>query len=415
MYKLPGYITHREEPGAIYISSQLLQNQVMLDDSATQEEFRALIKTGGCETISTLLTQFLHEQEMLLNEDEIQSALTEFRKLLDDTLLLTIMPTEGCNFRCPYCYEDHRPVTMGRETVKQIQKYIADQAPRFRHVRVSWFGGEPTLCKETVLETNTLVQELQKSQPFQFTSGMTTNGYLLDLDSFKQYYAAGITDYQVTLDGWDHDKTRPHVSGEGTLETILTNLTAIAALPVEEYSFRITLRRNILAGDSDFTWYDHLFKLFGTDRRFSALVIPAGDWGGETVKSLELVCKQEKKQCRQAHEAYLDKIGMRRTRVENTPFANVCYASYPHGFVFRANGTIEKCTIAQNHPQNVVGYVNPNRGVVLNDIANRQWSTSNIKPECNTCSYVLSCLNLACKKPAIIDGSPEGPCPYAIY
>lgn len=121
MYILPGYTMHYEENGAIYISSKLLQNKVMLTEPAIQEEFRTLVKSGGCREISTPLEQFLHEQELLLNEGEIKTTLAEFKKLLNQTLMLTIMPTEGCNFRCPYCYEDHESVSMFRAMVDRIQ------------------------------------------------------------------------------------------------------------------------------------------------------------------------------------------------------------------------------------------------------------------------------------------------------
>ena len=47
MYILPGYTMHYEENGAIYISSKLLQNKVMLTEPAIQEEFRTLVKSGG--------------------------------------------------------------------------------------------------------------------------------------------------------------------------------------------------------------------------------------------------------------------------------------------------------------------------------------------------------------------------------
>ena len=83
MYILPGYIRHYEENGAIYISSKMLQNKVMLTEPAIQEEFRILVKSGGCRKISTPLEQFLHEQELLLNEGEIKTALAEFNKLMD--------------------------------------------------------------------------------------------------------------------------------------------------------------------------------------------------------------------------------------------------------------------------------------------------------------------------------------------
>ena len=266
MYTLPGYVEYYEEDGAIYITSKLLQNKVKITEKPLQEEFYAIVRCGGCPDISTPLTRFLHEQELLLNSEEITQALKEAVSILNDTLLLTIMPTEGCNFRCPYCYEEHTPISMSRAVLDRIQEYIAEQAPRFGLIQINWFGGEPTLCKDTILETSELIQSLQRENSFLYSSAMTTNGYLLNVENFKEYYAAGIINYQITLDGWNHDQTRPHVSGRGTLQTILDNLTAISALP-EEYQFQILLRHNILAGDRDFSWYDNLYKLFGADKQ----------------------------------------------------------------------------------------------------------------------------------------------------
>ena len=108
--------------------------------------------------------------------------------MMDECLFVTIMPTEGCNFRCSYCYESHRPLSMHRETLDQIQTYLVDQALRFQNLHLNWFGGEPTLCKDIILETCALVQEAQASHPFRYSGGMTTNGYLLDEDAFRQYF-----------------------------------------------------------------------------------------------------------------------------------------------------------------------------------------------------------------------------------
>ena len=410
MYIFPGYITYDETDDVTYVSSKLLENKVELSDPSIQEEFRSLIKAGGCSELATPLTQFLHEQELLLSEDEIRSTLEKLKALLNNTLMLTIMPTEGCNFRCPYCYEDHEIATMTRATLDRIQEYITAQAPRFQHVRINWFGGEPTLCGDVILETNHLVQDLQKEHGFQFSSSMTTNGYLLDAKHFREYYAAGITNYQITLDGWDHDKTRPHVLGIGTLQTIMSNLTELAALPKEEYPFHIILRRNILDSDTDLTWYDHLNELFGKDGRFFAVVTPVGDWGGETVKELDLLKKEQKMDRKAAHEAYLDRIGMPREKSLDMPLYDICYASYPYGFVFRADNKIEKCTIRPGHPKNQVGYVDPYEGVILDDAANQLWTVNDLKPECGTCPGVLKCLNLTCREPAVIQGRPDEMC-----
>ena len=299
---------------------------------------------------------------------------------------------------------------MTRATLDRIQEYIAEQAPRFQYVRINWFGGEPTLCGDVILETNHLVQDLQKEHGFQFSSSMTTNGYLLDAKHFREYYAAGITNYQITLDGWDHDKTRPHVLGIGTLQTIMSNLSELAALPKGEYPFHIVLRRNILASDTDLTWYDHLNELFGKDGRFFAVVAPVGNWGGETVKELDLLKKEQKMDRKAAHEAYLDRIGMPREKSLDMPLYDICYASYPYGFVFRADNKIEKCTIRPGHPKNQVGYVDPYEGVILDDAANQLWTVNDLKPECGTCPGVLKCLNLTCREPAVIQGQPDEMC-----
>ena len=200
-YIIPGYTEYYEEGGILYISSKLIQNKIKITEPKLREEFYEILRCGGCAALSTPLTQFLHEQELLADREEMEALLQRAKRMMDECLFVTIMPTEGCNFRCPYCYESHMPRSMRRETLDQIQAYLVDQAPRFRNLRLNWFGGEPTLCKDIMLETCALVQEVQAAHAFRYSGGMTTNGYLLDVDAFRQYYAAGIVSYQVRVDG----------------------------------------------------------------------------------------------------------------------------------------------------------------------------------------------------------------------
>lgn len=310
MYTVPSYVTYRTEEDAIYITSELYRNTVRLTDHGLQKEFINLTRCGGCAELNTPLTRYLHEQELLVTEEELDHALHQVRSLLDNIFMVTLMPTEGCNFRCPYCYEDHHAVSMTRDTLDRIEEYITAQAPRYKQVILAWFGGEPTLCKDTVLEVSNIVQNLQKQYGFHYAANMTTNGYLLNDKLFRQFYQAGITSYQITIDGWNHDKTRPHVSGKGTLQTIINNLASLSKLPPAEYSFHITLRHNILADDEDYSWYDYLYRLFGHDKRFAVLVRAVGDWGGEGVHSLSILHQDTKDVLVAKHVAYLDKIGM---------------------------------------------------------------------------------------------------------
>ena len=130
-YMLPGYTEYYEEDGVLYISSKLLQNKVKITEAKLREEFYEILRCGGCDALSTPLTQFLHEQELLADQDEIKKLLQYAKRVMGETLFLTIMPTEGCNFRCPYCYETHAPITMRRETLDQIQELFVKELEHY--------------------------------------------------------------------------------------------------------------------------------------------------------------------------------------------------------------------------------------------------------------------------------------------
>lgn len=404
MYFIPNHVSYYEQDKDIYVFSKLYRNKVRITSPDLQEEFRQLVQRGGSADLTTPLTQFLHEQELLINEEELNQVLSQVSHMVENTLFVTIMPTEGCNFRCPYCYEDHIAQSMDRHMLDQIKAYLTQEAPHFHIVQLSWFGGEPTLCKDTVIEISALMCQLRDIHGYELVSSMTTNGYLLDVESFLQYWNVGITNYQITLDGWSHDKTRPHVSGKGTLNVIIRNLLQLSTLSREEFPFHITLRHNILADDEDYSWYDYMYRLFGTDDRFSLLVHAVGDWGGESVKSLKLLGKEREDTLIEKHIDYIEGLGMQCENRKDGLLSMTCYASYPHSMVFRPNGLIEKCTVLLGHPKNRLGILDPKKGVLLNEGINRLWSGDSLKPECYTCSDLFSCFHMRCRAGMITTG-----------
>lgn len=88
----------------------------------------------------------------------------------------TILPTTACNARCYYCFEQGVvPITMTMDTAHNVASFIKHHC-KMKRVFLSWFGGEPTLAVDRI---DQICSEL-KSYGIEYTSEITTNGFLLD-------------------------------------------------------------------------------------------------------------------------------------------------------------------------------------------------------------------------------------------
>lgn len=402
MYFIPSFVKETYKNDNLYLSSPLYENTIKLDSKYIQEYLN--VKKNGTVTLNNELTSFLHAQSMMFTQKELENELVEIKEKLSHSLLLTIMPTEACNFRCSYCYENHKNLTMSVGMVEKIKTFITQklQTNKFSHLGISWFGGEPTLCSDYIFDLNSFVLKNIANTDVNFTSSITTNGYLLNMNLFKNYYANYVRSFQITLDGWDHDKTRPLASGKGSLKVILDNLKEISKLP-SSYDFSIMIRHNILDGDQDYSWYDYLKELFGNDRRFSILVRPVNDMGGETVKQLKLVKNND---LVKRHADYVSSIGMtcknKTMDFSVKPGQKVCYAALPNAYVFRADGRIHKCTVDLDFPLNCVGVIDEQYGVKIDEEKNKMWYEEEPQAKCYNCIELLSCLNKGCPRNRLI-------------
>lgn len=408
MYIIPGYTKFIIENDVLSVKSELFQSELIIDEKEIINEFNSIVNNGGFETIDTNLKKVLYEEGMVQTKKEIKESLEEVKRICDDDLFITIMPTENCNFKCIYCYENITNNVISDEILNHIQNYISLNIEKCNNLNISWFGGEPTLCKKKIIKFSHFIKTISQMNNVKYSADMTTNGFLLNKENFIDYFNAGIKHFQVTVDGSKHDIFRPHKSGVNTLEIILDNLLSISELS-EEFDFEITIRRNISKNNNDLIWYDYLKSIFGEDDRFKLMVAITSDWGGTGVKSIDLINKN-KKQTRDLHENYIKKIGMPVIGKNKSPFSDVCYSSFNKGFIFRPNGNIEKCTIALGRKGNVVGNVDSNLGILINEDLNKIWTKSNIYEDCIRCDQVLSCLNIACRKIYAIDGVRPNKC-----
>ena len=143
---------------------------------------------------------------------------------------LVIMPTYDCNFRCPYCFEQHRlkkgqgwlDNTMSDEVMEAIFNALKDYKARgYGLGHCTFYGGEPFLAKNIAV-----VKKIAgKCRELGLSMGAITNGYDLEayLDFLEEYKVGRL---QVTVDGTAelNDRRRLHKDGLPTYDRILKNV-----------------------------------------------------------------------------------------------------------------------------------------------------------------------------------------------
>jgi uncharacterized protein len=85
--------------------------------------------------------------------------------LSDAALNLILLPTEKCNFRCTYCYEDFVVGRMQSDTLLGIRRLLERRAPQLSFLDIEWFGGEPMLASDIVEEISAHCCELAEQYP----------------------------------------------------------------------------------------------------------------------------------------------------------------------------------------------------------------------------------------------------------
>lgn len=242
-----------------------------------------------CGDSSQELISMMHEQGYLVDsqKDELKDII-EWNKNANNAeniAYLTILPTETCNFACPYCFiykfRDHH---MLPETYNAIFKYCENffelnKSKEYALLEISWFGGEPTLMAENIIEFMKKLMELSKNYlNCVVNSIIITNGYLMDYNLFQRLLDVNIRRFQVTLDGdaENHDKLRVLKDKSPTFDKIYNNMVQIKKKVSPEENFKFTIRGNFL--QSSIKNCENLMNLFvrdfADDQRFDIYFRP---------------------------------------------------------------------------------------------------------------------------------------------
>lgn len=294
----------------------------------------------------------------------------EILNALDDRVLnLIIFPTEKCNFRCTYCYEDF---TVGRMTAtisNAVKKLIRNRFDDLQYLGISWFGGEPLLNKEIIYDISDYILK-NKPSSLNFSAYITTNGYLLDEVTFKKLIACNVKNFQISLDGDAdmHNESRKLADGKSTFDKIWEN---ILLMHNSDYEFELIIRVHFTK--DNYEMHSSLIERFNqtlsNDQRIKFYFKSVERLGGQNDSNIEQLDENEKMRLK----SYLDSQILNKQQVLeiydlDKPY--VCYASKPNSLTIRANGKIGKCTVALDDDRNDIGYINKNGEVSINDKLN---------------------------------------------
>ena len=303
----------------------------------------------------------------MLNLNQVANAFDSGR------LHLFLLPTEACNFRCVYCYEDFALGVMPPTVRSGIKGLITARFPELHTIEVSWFGGEPLLAKPVIEDISRHIQALANFKSIHYLANITTNGYLLNIETAAHLEQLGITFYQIALDGPPdvHDTTRIRGDGGGTFARIWTNLLAIRDSPL-----KLSLILRVHFSPVNYKRLDPLIDAinqeFSGDDRFQVFFKAVERLGGANNALIQIFPGEEK---RDIANALMKKLApsIREYRIAQAGETYVCYAAKPNSLVIRANGDIAKCTVAFSDDRNRLGVLSSDGKIDVNQEKMRWW------------------------------------------
>ncbi|MFD0123835.1 radical SAM protein [Streptomyces virginiae] len=289
-------------------------------------------------------------------------------------LNLILLPTERCNLRCTYCYEDFKIGRMPAAVVSGVKSLLEQRSPGLSNLEISWFGGEPLLARDIVSDISRHALTLAKSSgTLSYASNMTTNGVLLGSKEAEELASLGVNFFQISLDGLGpvHDTTRATAGGSGSFAKIWGNLLTIRN---SEIPVKIMLRVHF--SPDNHSTLDPLIESinaeFANDRRFFVYFKAVERLGGPRDEEIR---RFERKREKEVKQSLIEKLKRedQSFEFEGPAAPYICYASKPNSIVIRADGRIGKCTVALSDERNTVGVINEDGTLSIDQDKLRPW------------------------------------------
>jgi uncharacterized protein len=325
--------------------------------------------------------------------------LAYYDQIYENTLDVTILASEQCNFRCKYCYEDFKRGNITENIIESFLLFIKRNIQKYSQLFIDWFGGEPLLANKEIEHISKSLIQLCQIAKKPYMASMTTNGYLLTADMLRRMLQCRIYRFQITIDGVGetHNQSRVLANGGPTFDTIIHNLREVRDT-IESRLFKIIVRTNLSKLQLPYIdeYIEFLHTEFGNDSRFQFYFRPMGDWGGDRVKGIQdsLITSFE-----ELYEPLLKNISKLNVDAY-IPLLKIpiCSAANRNSFVLGSDGTIYKCTMLFSKDFNHIGTLHEKGKMDIDRNKLARWITPQDNPtqKCGVCSHWNLCHNRSC-------------------
>lgn len=339
-----------------------LSGQVVAMDSAVWADVLTFLDADDSRPPPVDALRDLTVARMLVSDEIDELAVLErrYRAGADDrsSFALTIVTSLGCNFDCPYCFENKPPATIDAETERLLLEVLEAQLGTIRRFDVTWYGGEPLLAQDRIDRLSQAFVSRTTTAEVQYCARIITNGYLLTPDVARRLRALRVGTAQITLDGPPeaHNRMRPLRSGRGTFDVVLDNVVACADL------LPISIRVNLDASNAGeyLRLLDLLVErgLAGRVTVYPGRIVAYPDQAGAPSESYRPHCfsTPEFAEVEREFLAAAYQRGLASPELPG-PIPTPCTAVRTNELVVGARGELYKCYDSVGNSQEVIGHL----------------------------------------------------------
>lgn len=292
---------------------------------------------------------------------------------------LMILPTYQCNLRCWYCTQDHADLWMGPEVVELVKRRIEHKLadPDVKHLHLAWFGGEPLLAYDVVLELTNFARQEAEKHGKTFDCDITSNSTLLTPERIEELRKAGVVSYQITIDGTKdvHDKIKV-LGKRSAFETALANINRIAKHTFVNLRFNYT-HENL---DPDGIAADIESRLDSENRKNISL-------------NLYKVWQENQESVKKEDVDRLFSLAREAGFSSRKAMPGICYVDQYHYDCIYPDGSVGKCD--NSHPDEAQGMLMDDGTVKWDEEKVEKFLpvffTDVVKTECEGCTYFPFC------------------------